>query len=95
LVSFSCHNGKRDWGVKNAAWPAGTRRSPSASSNGDINGDGRVNSLDYFQFSSAFGSRSTDARYRGLFDYNHDGRINSVDYFQFSTNFGQFLFLPA
>ncbi|MDB5174983.1 MAG: polymorphic rane protein [Phycisphaerales bacterium] len=62
---------------------------------GDINGDGRVNSVDYFQFSNAFGSNSTNANFNKYFDYNHDNRINSVDYFQFGSNFGKALFLPV
>ncbi|MDB5303268.1 MAG: hypothetical protein JWM97_817 [Phycisphaerales bacterium] len=62
---------------------------------GDASGDGRVNSLDYLRFASAFGTTTADAGFRGYLDFNHDLRINPLDYLQFTKNFGSALFLPV
>ena len=50
---------------------------------GDINGDRRVNIVDYFQFRNAF--RETED---AAFDYNGDGTVNILDFFQFRNRFG-------
>ncbi len=56
---------------------------------GDINGDGTVNSADYFQFKKAFGAASGSALYNPAFDFDNNGIINSADYFKFKANFGR------
>jgi hypothetical protein len=56
---------------------------------GDINGDGVVNSADYFQFKKAFGSRAGSTLYNPDFDFDANGSINSADYFKFKGNFGK------
>ena len=56
---------------------------------GDINGDGTVNSADYFQFKKAFGSKAGSALYAAGFDFDANGTINSADYFKFKANFGR------
>ncbi|HWE97952.1 MAG TPA: dockerin type I domain-containing protein [Tepidisphaeraceae bacterium] len=62
---------------------------------GDLNGDQRVNSLDYGLFTAAFGSKSTQANYVIYFDFNHDGRVNALDYGQFGADFGKSLVYTA
>jgi hypothetical protein len=56
---------------------------------GDINGDGTVNSADYFQFKKAFGSKAGSTLYNPDFDFDANGSINSADYFKFKANFGR------
>lgn len=54
---------------------------------GDYNGDGIVNSADYFQFKRAF-TNPTDPGFLSIFDYNGDGVVNRDDYSQFLKRFG-------
>ncbi|HWE97915.1 MAG TPA: dockerin type I domain-containing protein [Tepidisphaeraceae bacterium] len=62
---------------------------------GDLNGDQRVNAVDYGMFTAAFGSTSTKANYVVYFDLNHDGRINAIDYGLFAADFGKsFVYTP-
>jgi hypothetical protein len=56
---------------------------------GDIDGNGTVNSADYFQFKKAFGAASGSALYNAGFDFDNNGKINSADYFRFKANFGR------
>ncbi|MDB5298692.1 MAG: ale, partial [Phycisphaerales bacterium] len=56
---------------------------------GDLNGDQRVNAVDYGMFTAAFGSNSTQANYVVYFDFNQDKRINALDYGQFAADFGK------
>ena len=56
---------------------------------GDINGDGTVNSADYFQFKKAFGSKAGSALYAAGFDFDDNGTINSTDYFKFRADLGK------
>ncbi|HWE94192.1 MAG TPA: PA14 domain-containing protein [Tepidisphaeraceae bacterium] len=58
---------------------------------GDINGDQRVNAVDYGQFNAAFGSNNTLPNYVSAFDYSNDHRINASDYGQFVQRFGKAL----
>ena len=55
---------------------------------GDLNGDGRTDFVDYFQFRSALGSQQGDAHFKAAFDYNGDGRVDFLDLFQFRTRLG-------
>jgi hypothetical protein len=56
---------------------------------GDIDGNGTVNSADYFQFKKAFGAASGSSLYNPDFDFDGNGKINSSDYFKFKANFGR------
>ncbi len=47
----------------------------------DFNGDGAVNSQDFFDFLRAFFAGAAAA------DYNRDGRVNSQDFFDFMSDF--------
>ena len=49
----------------------------------DFDGDGLVNTTDFFLFADAFGG--TDARY----DLNGDGQVNLLDFFLFAQHFGE------
>lgn len=63
---------------------------------GDIDGNGTVNSADYFRFKQAFGSTVGQARYSAGFDFDGNGSIDSADYFQFKKRFGKtFNLTPA
>ena len=54
--------------------------------NGDANGDGRVNSDDYFRVDSGFLSQPANPTYTQG-DFNFDDRINSDDYFLIDSAF--------
>ena len=56
---------------------------------GDIDGNGTVNSADYFKFKNAFGSKVGQLTYNPNFDFDGNGSINSSDYFKFKANFGK------
>jgi hypothetical protein len=56
---------------------------------GDVNGDQRVNAVDYGQFTPSFGKNFGVAGFNPLFDYNDDDRVNAVDYGQFALRFGK------
>jgi hypothetical protein len=56
---------------------------------GDIDGNGIVNSADYFKFKAAFGSSTGQANFNADFDVDGNGKINSSDYFKFKANFGR------
>ena len=56
---------------------------------GDIDGNGVVNSADYFKFKAAFASISGAANFNSDFDFDGNGKINSADYFKFKANFGR------
>jgi hypothetical protein len=56
---------------------------------GDIDGNGTVNSADYFKFKAAFGSSTGQANFNADFDFDGNGKINSSDYFKFKANFGR------
>jgi hypothetical protein len=47
----------------------------------DFNGDGLLNSQDFFDFLAAFFALAPGA------DFNHDGAVNSQDFFDFLTAF--------
>jgi len=56
---------------------------------GDINGDGKVNLLDYFAVALAFGENQTRPRWNPVADINEDGKINLIDVFMTALNFGK------
>lgn len=56
---------------------------------GDIDGNGTVNSADYFKFKTAFGSKTGSSLYNPDFDFDANGATNSSDYFKFKANFGR------
>jgi hypothetical protein len=56
---------------------------------GDFDGNGTVNSSDYFKFKSAFGTNSANPAFLSQFDYDGNGTINSFDYLQFVKRFRQ------
>jgi hypothetical protein len=55
---------------------------------GDVNGDRRVDNLDFFQFRGAFGRSTGDPLYLAYLDFNGDGRVDNLDFFQLRTRFG-------
>jgi hypothetical protein len=55
---------------------------------GDVNGDGKVDTLDLAFMRHAFGSHRGDANYLWFLDYNQDGVIDSTDYNQFKLRYG-------
>jgi hypothetical protein len=55
---------------------------------GDVNGDRRVDSADFFQFRTTFGRSAADPLYLALLDANGDGRVDNADFFLFRTRFG-------
>lgn len=56
---------------------------------GDIDGNGTVNSADFFKFKTAFGSTLGQSSFNSNFDFDQNGKINSSDYFKFKSNFGK------
>jgi hypothetical protein len=56
---------------------------------GDVNGDGKVNLIDVFMVSLAFGSRPGDPKWNPNADLNHDGTVNLMDTFIVALNFGK------
>lgn len=54
---------------------------------GDIDGNRKVDFLDFFDFSDAFDSTSGESAYRRDLDENDDGNIDFLDFFSFSDNF--------
>jgi hypothetical protein len=55
---------------------------------GDINGDGAINSADFVLFASAYNSVSGDSRYNVKADMNNNGAINSADFVLFAAKYG-------
>lgn len=56
---------------------------------GDVNGDGKVDMVDLYIVSTAFGTKPGDARWKSAADVNQDGRIDMIDMFTVAKNFGQ------
>jgi hypothetical protein len=56
---------------------------------GDVDGNGTINSADYFKFKTAFGSTAGQTNFNSDFDFDGNGKINSSDYFKFKVNFGR------
>lgn len=60
---------------------------------GDLNGDFRVNSTDFFRMFSKFSTRSPGTYSQG--DLNGDGAIDVGDFSLFSSNYNRTLFAPT
>jgi hypothetical protein len=56
---------------------------------GDVNGDGKVDNTDFFQFRSTFGLSAGQAGFLAAFDYDGNGVIDNTDFFQFRARFGR------
>jgi hypothetical protein len=56
---------------------------------GDLNGDGKVNLIDYFEATLAFGSYPGHPRWDPAADVNNDLKVNLQDIFTVSLNFGK------
>lgn len=56
---------------------------------GDIDGDGDVDTLDFFAFASAFGSKVDDDNYNPEADLDNDGDVDRFDFFAFAVNYGK------
>jgi hypothetical protein len=69
--------------------PTPTPTTPTPGScQGDINGDGTINSADFVLFASAYNSASGDSRYNVKADMNNNGAINSLDFVLFAAQYG-------
>jgi hypothetical protein len=63
---------------------------------GDFNKDNKVNALDMAFFSSTYGSKCGQEKYRKEADANNDCKINALDMAAFSKNFGMsYIFIPT
>ena len=58
-------------------------------SNGDVNGDNRVNLTDFSQLSAAYGSTTNGPNWNAGADLNGDGRVNLSDFSILSTAYGR------
>lgn len=56
---------------------------------GDVNGDGKVNVIDVFAVSLAYGSYPGHPAWNPNYDINDDHRINLIDYFIAALNYGK------
>jgi hypothetical protein len=56
---------------------------------GDLNGDGKVNLIDYFEAALAFGSFPGHPHWDPAADLDRNLRINLVDIFKVAINFGK------
>ena len=56
---------------------------------GDLNGDGKINLIDYFEATLAFGSYPGHPRWDPAADVNNDLKVNLQDIFTVSLNFGK------
>lgn len=54
---------------------------------GDINGDARVNIVDYGIFSTSYGKGVGESGFIAGFDFDGDGRVNIADYGQFGLRY--------
>ena len=68
--------------------PTTTTPQPGTTCQGDINGDGSINSADFVLFASAYNSVSGDSRYNVKADMNNNSEINSQDFVLFAANYG-------
>lgn len=57
--------------------------------NGDTNGDGTLNTTDFFAFKDSYGKSYGDDDYDECADFNRDGTLNTTDFFTFKDNYGQ------
>jgi hypothetical protein len=71
FTTHTCHCG--DFYVDSYTEPRGLY--------GDLNGDGKINSIDYSMLKrSVMGKQTLNEKQQFLADINHDGRINVLDY---------------
>jgi parallel beta-helix repeat protein len=56
---------------------------------GDVNGDGTVEMLDFFELSNAYGSYPTHPRWDAACDLDQDGTVEMLDFYLVGQNFGK------
>ena len=56
--------------------------------NGDVDGDGDVDTVDWPVFRDSFGYAYPAAEYHPCGDMDHDGDVDTVDWPSFRDNFG-------
>jgi|GEM_PF-3000917 len=61
---------------------------PGTTCQGDITGDGAINSADFVIFASAYNSASGDPRFNVKADLNNNGSIDSADFVLFASKYG-------
>ena len=61
---------------------------PGTTCQGDITGDGAINSADFVIFASAYNSASGDPRFNAKADLNNNGSIDSADFVLFASKYG-------
>jgi len=87
--NWSKHNPSGpDIAIKNFIAPTPTPTPTPATCQGDINGDGAINSSDFVLFAIAYNSASGDAAYNIKADMNNNGVVNSDDFVLFAVKYG-------
>jgi len=59
---------------------------------GDLDGDGDVDSYDFYLFSAKYGSEEGDEFYHANWDFDGDGDVDSFDFYIFSGKYGQSIY---
>jgi hypothetical protein len=59
---------------------------------GDLDGDGDVDSTDFYLFSGKYGSEEGDEIYDAKCDFDCDGDVDSFDFYLFSGKYGQSIY---
>jgi hypothetical protein len=87
-VAMDYSGNNRNGTIVGTTWVDGHIRLPSPSQ-GDINGDARVNILDLILVSNAFNTKMGDVEYDPWSDTNGDKRIDILDMITVATNLGR------